>query len=110
MSRLLATTALVFVSAALGWADDANTFQWQGEMAPGQTLSIRGINGSVTADLAPGTQASVTAVKSGIQDDPSQVQIQVAPYDGGVVICAVYPRFNSSQPNPCWRTRPRSIR
>ena len=101
MFRWIATTTLIFASAALIRAGDADTFQWQGDMTPGQTLSIRGINGSVTADLAPGTQASVTAVKSGVKDDPSQVQIQVAPYDGGVLICAVYPAFGSSYPDTC---------
>ncbi len=101
MYRMIATTTLIFASAALIWADDANNFQWQGEMTPGQLLSIRAINGSVNASLAPGTQASITVVKSGIRDDPSQVQIQVVPYDGGIVVCAVYPPFFSSQPNTC---------
>jgi len=101
MFRLIATTTLVFASAALTWADDANSFQWQGDMSPGQTLAIRGINSGVTADLAPGTQAQVTAVKSGIMDNPALVQIQVVTYDGGVVICAVYPNMIPNQPDTC---------
>lgn len=93
MFRSIATTALLLSAAAFAWAGDANTFQWQGEMSPGQTLAIRGVSGGVTADLAPGTRAQVTAVKSGAADDLSQVQIQVAPGDGGVTITAVYPSF-----------------
>ncbi len=101
MSRLIAIATLILSAAAFAWADDGNTFQWQGEMQPGQTLAIRGVNGSLTADLAPGTLVSVTAVKTVPGDDPSIVRIQVVPNDGGVTICAVYPGFEISEDNPC---------
>jgi hypothetical protein len=97
MSRLLAIATVTLTAAALTWADDSNTFQWQGEMAPGQTLSIRGISGSVVADLAPGTQAQVTAVKSGVRDAPSQVEIREKDSYNGPLICVVYP----NGPNTC---------
>ena len=101
MLRSLTTALLMLLAAAFAWADDANTSQWQGDMTPGQTLTIRGISGTVTADLAPGTQAQVTAVKSGTRDDPSQVQIQVATSDGGVVICAAYPSLYGGLIDAC---------
>jgi len=101
MYRSIAITTLILSAAAFAWADDGSTFQWQGEMQPGQTLAIRGVNGGVTADLAPGALASVTAVKTVPGDDPSIVRIQVVPGDGGVTVCAVYPGFQTSADHPC---------
>jgi hypothetical protein len=91
MSRLFTTVALIFASAVLTWADDTNTFQWKGDMTPGQTLAIRAINGGIAADLAPGSTAQVTAVKKGVRDDPAQVVVREIDTDTGILICVVYP-------------------
>lgn len=74
-------------------------FQWAGRLAAGKALEIRGINGTITATAASGDRAEVTAVKSGDDDDPRDVRIEVVEHDGGVTICAVYPgRDNRCQP------------
>lgn len=91
MYRLLAIAILVLAAAASSWADDLNTFQWQGNMTPGQTLTIRGISGNIAASLAPSDQAQVTAVKMGARDDPSQVQVREMDSTSGRVFCVVYP-------------------
>lgn len=71
---------------------------WHGRVAPGKTIEIRGINGSVSATPASGDEVEVTADKHGRRDDPSEVRIDVVPSDAGVTICAVYPgRGNSCQ-------------
>lgn len=103
MLRSITIALFMLSAAAFVWADDANAnvFQWQGDMTPGQTLTIRGISGTVTAGLASGTQAQVTAVKSGTRDDPSQVQILVVTSDSGVSLCAVYPGFPAGQACNC---------
>lgn len=74
-------------------------FQWAGRLAAGKTLEVRGINGTITATAGTGDRAEVTAVKSGDDDDPRDVRIEVVEHDGGVTICAVYPgRNNRCQP------------
>ena len=37
------------------------TFEWQGFVAPNQTIEIRGINGSIRVEPADGTSAEVVA-------------------------------------------------
>ncbi|HMD71371.1 MAG TPA: hypothetical protein VKF41_08510 [Bryobacteraceae bacterium] len=101
MFRLIVITVLISAAAALAWAGDDNAFQWQGEMTPDQTLAIRGVSGGVTADLAPGTLAQVTAAISAPGADPSLVQIQVVPTDGGVSICALYPGSLAGPADAC---------
>ncbi len=38
-------------------------FRWQGQLAAGQTIEVRGINGDIRATGVPGADAEVTAVK-----------------------------------------------
>jgi len=71
-------------------------FNWSGIVAPGQTVEIRNINGTVRADAAAGTQVEVSAVKTGNRNDPRDVRIEVVPHSGGgadVVVAAVSPAF-----------------
>lgn len=69
-------------------------WSWNGRIAAGKTLEIRGINGEVVADAATGDAAQVTAEKHGRRDDPKDVRIEVVENDGNVTICAVYPSGN----------------
>jgi putative adhesin len=74
-------------------------WSWNGRLAAGKTLEIRGISGSISADAATGDQVSVTARKHGRDDDPAEVRIEVVESDAGVTICAVYPgRGNQCRP------------
>ena len=66
-------------------------FSWHGRIASGQTVEVRGINGSIEAAPATGAEVEVTAIKRGRRDDPAEVKIEVVPHAGGVTICAVYP-------------------
>lgn len=84
---LLAATAV----RAQAPAQDANHWSWQGALAPGKTLEIRGVSGSIRAEPATGSQVVVRAEKHGRDDDPATVRIEVVPSDDGVTICAVYP-------------------
>jgi hypothetical protein len=76
-------------------------FHWTGTLPPGQTLEIKGVNGSIRAELANGATIEVSARKTAHRSDPSSVQIQVVPYAGGVTICSVYPDGDSNRPNVC---------
>jgi hypothetical protein len=69
---------------------DSGDFQWQGQLAPGQLIEILGIHGSIHA---VGTQAG--------SSEPAQVKIQAVPFEGGVVICAVYPNGDTGKQNVC---------
>jgi len=79
----------------------ADDFAWHGALRPGATLEVKGVNGDVTAALAPGGEAQVTAQRSGRRDDPESVRLEVVEHAGGVTICAVYPSKDGSRPNEC---------
>lgn len=87
--------------AALPAAAGAKTedFRWQGSLAPGQELEVKGVNGAIEAYPASGDRVEVVAVKKGRRDDPARVRIEVVEHAGGVTLCAVYP--SRSRPNEC---------
>jgi Putative adhesin len=95
MSRLLAVTTLVFAASALALADDTPSFEWQAEMTPGQTLTVRAVAGNIVVNLAPGTQARVTAVKTG-SGDLSLLQIHQVDSYRGPMICVIYPYYQDT--------------
>ena len=90
MSRLHVVTTLVLAASAVALAGDTSSFDWQAEMAPGQILTVRAITGNIVVNLAPGTQARVTATKTG-SGDLSQLQIRQVDSYRGPLICVVYP-------------------
>lgn len=84
-----------FTLAAFG-----QDFSWNGKLAPGQAVEIKGVNGGVTAEPSRSGQVEVTARKTARRSNPSEVNVEVLPHEGGVTICAVYPG-SSSRPNEC---------
>lgn len=75
--------------------------EWRGELAPGQTIEIRGINGGMVATPVAGTEALITAEFTGIGDDPALVSVDFVEHDGGVTACAIYPNVGGEPPNDC---------
>lgn len=69
----------------------AQDFRWTGRLAAGKEIEIKGVNGSIDAMAASGTEIEVTAEKRGRRDDPDEVTIEVVEHEAGVTICAVYP-------------------
>jgi hypothetical protein len=88
---LALAAAVVLLAAPSAGAQETDTFTWQGRLAAGQTVEIRGVNGDVRAELALGDRIEVVARKQGRRDDPRAVAVEVVPHAGGVVICSVYP-------------------
>ena len=88
---LFATSSLLAVAEA-GSHRQGQSFQWSGRLDDGQTLSVRGINGSIDAELAPGREVVVEAEKWGGRSDPDRVKIEVTRDHDGVKICSRYPR------------------
>lgn len=86
-------------TAALATAD-TDRFEWKGSIPSGQSIEIKGVNGSIRAEPSTGSEAEVVANKSGRRNNPAEVRVEVAPHAGGITICAVYPS-SDGQANEC---------
>lgn len=76
-------------------------FRWQGRVPAGQTVEIKGVNGSIRATGAPGDQVEVVATRRGRRSAPETVQIKTLEHEGGITICALYPTSDGSRANEC---------
>jgi hypothetical protein len=100
-SRFFPEAALAAAIVAVAAAAPAQDWSWDGRVAPGQAVEIKGVNGEVKAAPAAGDRVEVTAVKKARRSDPASVQIKVVEHAGGVTICAVYPTRAGEAPNEC---------
>lgn len=82
-------------------ASQEKEFRWNGRVASGRTIEIKGINGNIHAEPSSGNEVEVVANKQGRRSNPDEVQVKVIEHEGGVTICAVYPSSDKSQPNDC---------
>ena len=64
-------------------------FAYDGRLNPGQTLTIRNLNGSVR--VRTGDRLSIHATKHAERGDPNAVQIHVETRADGLVVCTRYP-------------------
>lgn len=94
---LLLGLTLVAAPAAAQNAD----FTWHGTIPAGQTIEIKGVNGSVRAEGTSGGEVAVSASKHARRSDPADVKIEVVKHAGGVTICAMYPTPSGAHPNTC---------
>ena len=109
MRRMIGLALLALLTTGWDAVAQSADFSWNGPVAPGKAIEVKGVNGTVRADLASGRQVEVTARKHGRRSDPASVSVQVVQENGNVTICAVYPtpgdragRPNSSDaPNQC---------
>jgi len=81
-------------------ARQAQDWEWQGAVDRGDAIEIKGVNGSIKASGTSAGQVTVSAVKKGKDDDPSDVRIEVVEHSDGVTICAVYPDVKGKK-NEC---------
>jgi hypothetical protein len=100
-ATLSMAVALAFSAATASAARSSEDFRWQGRVAAGQAIEVKGVNGSIDAVAATGEDVEVVAVKSGRRSAPSEVKIEVVPHGGGVTVCAVYPGSHWGKPNEC---------
>jgi hypothetical protein len=89
--------ALVSLSAQ----SSADEFRWNGRVAAGKTVEVRGVNGGLSAEPGDGNEVEVTAVKTARRSDPKEVEIRVVEHAGGVLICALYPSAEPSNSQRC---------
>ena len=64
-------------------------FAYDGAMRPGQTLTIRDINGEVR--VRTGDRLAIRATKHAERSDPNEVAIKVENRADGIVVCVRYP-------------------
>jgi hypothetical protein len=101
LGHTLALAALAAVATPARAARSSEDFHWQGRVAAGQAVEVKGVNGDIEAVAATGDDVEILAVRSGRRSDPSGVKVEVVPHGGGVTVCAVYPASSSSKPNEC---------
>ncbi len=82
---------VTMAALALATTAGADDFRWQGRLAPGKTIEIKGVNGDIEAASATSNDVEVTAVKTSRRGDTKSVEIKVVEHTEGVTICAVYP-------------------
>jgi hypothetical protein len=102
-AKMRSLMTIVLLTAAIPPAAlcDEGDFQAQGQLASGQLLEIRGVLGAIRAQGTTADTYSVSAHKTATNSDPASVSIRVVPFDGGVVICAMYPDADPDKPNTC---------
>jgi hypothetical protein len=64
-------------------------FAYDGSLRPGQTLTVRDINGTVR--VRTGDRLAIRANKHAERSDPNEVQIHVENRSDGIVVCVRYP-------------------
>ena len=100
-SRAPAGTVRAVAGAGEAPAAEQGEFRWHGPVAAGRAVEIKGVNGRIEADPAPGGEVEVVAVKTARRSDPEDVRIEVVQHEGGVTICAVYPNVAGQPANTC---------
>jgi hypothetical protein len=102
VAALLAVAAVSTAAAPSALAaQQREEFFWSGPVAPGRTVDVRSLNGSIRAERSSGSEVEVVAVKTARRNDPSEVTIEVIPHADGITVCAVYPSPSGSRPNEC---------
>jgi hypothetical protein len=82
-------------------ARGSDEFRWNGNIAAGGSIEIRGINGEIVADSASGSEAQVVALKKSRHSDVNSVHIKVEQNANHVTICALYPNTRGEYPSSC---------
>lgn len=83
--------------------NQSDEFRWNGHVAAGATIEVKGINGEIVAEPASGPDVEVIALKKSRRSDVNSVHIKVEQHAGGVTICALYPNEDGEYPTACGR-------
>jgi beta-lactamase regulating signal transducer with metallopeptidase domain len=81
-----------------GWGKPA--FNWSGAIAPGQSIEVQGVIGSIHAVPTDGNNVIVRATRHGRSTNPD-IRFEVVRTDTGVTICALYPTPATVSANRC---------
>ena len=92
--------ASIFADVVSGPARTSE-FRWNGRVASGKTLEIKGVNGSIQVAPSSGDTVEVVATRRGRKNDPEAVRIVTVEHGGGLTICALYPSADRERENVC---------
>ena len=95
---LLAFTSAIAVAAPVSAQD---TWTWNGTVAAGRAIEIKGVNGAIRATPSNDGQVHITARKTSRRSDTDEVRIDVVQHGGGVTVCSVYPSRRGRPENEC---------
>jgi hypothetical protein len=103
MRKILNPIVLIaaVVVGATAYTTAQTDFEWTGQLAPGQSIEIRGVNGEIRASAARGGNIIVTAVKSARRSNAADVRVDTVSHAGGVTVCAIYPAAAGQPANEC---------
>jgi hypothetical protein len=96
-----AAMAAVTLAMIAGPAAAQEQWSWNGTVAAGRTVEVKGVNGPIRAVAASGSEVRVRVTKRARRDNPDDVRMVVLEHAGGVTICAVYPHQRNREPNEC---------
>lgn len=79
----------------------ATDFRWSGRLGSGESLEIKGVNGSVDVVRADGDEIVVMTDAHARRSDPASVHIERVEHADGITFCAVYPTPEGKPENLC---------
>lgn len=82
-------------------ASHADEFRWNGVIAPGAAIEVKGINGEIVAEPTNDAEVQVIAIKKSRRSDVNSVKMKVVQHAGGVTICALYPNEDGEYLDEC---------
>jgi hypothetical protein len=88
---IVAAAMLCCVSGRMG-ARETGDFYWSAKLAPGQSIEIKTVQGSIHAEGSAGDRVEVIARKTSGYQDPSRTRVDVVEHPGGFTVCAVNSR------------------
>lgn len=101
MGRALVPVALLALTAAPAAAQQQEGWTWEGRLAAGQVIEVKGVVGSIRALPASGDRVEVVAEKRSGRGEVQRVALQVVEHEHGVTICAMYPTPAYAPRNEC---------
>jgi len=84
-----------------GDARGVTAADWRWGLAPGKTIEIEGVTGSIRAVGTRGGDVVVHARKRARHSDPDEVTVEVLRHEDGITLCVRYPDVWGSRRNVC---------
>lgn len=88
-------------SSASSTGQSATDFRWSGRVPAGESLEIKGVNGSIEVVRAEGDRVVVVTEARARRSDPGSVRVERVEHAGGMTFCAVYPTPEGRAENRC---------
>jgi len=106
LSASIVATAIVTIAAPVRAQSDYNrdysydsSFTSKNSIAPGGSVRVQDLNGSINVEASDNGTTTVSAVKQWRRGDPAMVRILVEPGNNGVTVCALWDEEKSCGDN-----------